>query len=119
MARLTIADLEIERPDEGFEIEIAEGVVFVFQDPKALSVEAVMELENLSPRDQAKALIADGKWDEFVSRPEVDVYLFEAVMKRYAEHFGLGSLGEGIASLRSVSGTARPSKRTSPKRVSR
>lgn len=119
MARLTISDLEIERPEEPLELEMADGTVFELQDPKGVRVDVMVDIENIAPIEQVKAYIADGRWDEFVSHPEVDGYYFEAVVKRYNAHFGMGDQGNGGASSRSASGTARPSKRTSPKRVSR
>jgi len=118
VTRLTVADLEVERPAEGLEIEMDDGTVYVLQDPKGMQLETLIDLENMSQVDQVKALISDGKFAEFAARPEVDGYFFEAVMKKFAAHYGLGTPGEGVASLRSVKGTARPSKRTSPKKAS-
>ncbi len=118
MTRLTVADLEIERPTEGLELEMEDGTVYVLQDPKGIQLEAMIQLESLPPADQVAALIADDKFEEFSKRPEVDGYFFEAVMSKYVGHYGLGTPGEGLASLRSVKGTARPSKRTSPRKRS-
>ena len=98
MARFTVADLEVERPAEGLEIELSDGSVYTLQDPKAMQLQDALNLESLSPTDQVKALISDDKFDEFAAKPEVDIYFFEAVMKKYASHYGLGSLGEGNAS---------------------
>lgn len=100
MARLTIADLEVETPDEGLEIEMADGTVFTLQDPKALSLDVVMTIESLSPMEQTKAIIAGDRWDEFTKQPEVNGYFFEALMAKYMAHFGLGTPGEGLASPR-------------------
>lgn len=119
MARLTIADLEVERPREPLEIELSDGTVFLLQDPKAVSVDLMVNIEALPPLEQVKALIAEGRWDEFAAHPDANGYLFDAVLKTYAKHFGIPSLGEGSASSPSASGTARPSKRTSPKRGTR
>lgn len=115
MTRLTIDDLEIERPAEGLEFEMADGTVYRLQDPKAMRLSDLTNIENLSAVEQVRALISDGKFDEFANRPEVDGYFFEAIMKKYASHYGLGSLGEGVASLHSSNGnrTARRLKQTS------
>ena len=113
MTRLTMADLEIERPGEPLEIVMGDGSVFTLQDPKALSLSTVLGLEEMPPLDQVRALIADDKFHEFAARPDVDGYFFEALVKRYLDHYGLGKLGEGVASLPRFKGTARRSKRTS------
>ena len=118
MTRLTIADLEIERSAEGLEIEMEDGTVYVLQDPQGISVPDLLAFESLPVMVKVKAMLADGKWDEFIAHPEVDGYFFGAICKRYAQHYGVGNPGEGVASLRSVKGTARPSKRTSPKKAS-
>ena len=97
MARFTVTQLEIERP-EGMEIEMADGTVYALQNPKALPVEQLMHFEDLSPLDQSKAIVADGKFNEFSAHPEVDGYFFEAVLAKWIAHFGLGSPGEGVAS---------------------
>ena len=110
MTRLTIADLEIERPAEPFEIEI-DSIVFKFVGPKEMLLSDVVAMEALPPVEQIRALIADDKFDEFSHR--IKANQFEVVMKKYASHYGLGSLGEGSASSRSLNGTARRSKRIS------
>lgn len=98
---MKIANLEVERPKEGLEIEMDDGTIFTLQDPKAMRLTTLVGIESLPRIEQVKALIADGKFEEFAARPEVDGYFFEGVMKAYAKHFGIGSLGEGIASPRS------------------
>jgi hypothetical protein len=117
MTRLTIADLEIERPNEGLSFEMEDGTEYILQDPKAVHISKMVAWETLPPMERVKAMISEGKWDEFIAHEEVDVYLFEALCTRYAKHYGVGAPGEDVASLRSVKSTARPSKRTSPKRV--
>lgn len=112
MTRLTIADLEIERPAEGLELEMNDGTVFALADPKAMHMETAINLESLSIKEQAAALIADGRFNDFASHPEVDGYFMEALLKKYGAHYGLGSLGEGLASPPSLNRTARRSRRT-------
>jgi hypothetical protein len=112
---LTIADLEIERPGDGLELEMDDGTVFRLQDPKALQLDSLINMESLSAKQQVAALIADDKFDEFVKRPEVDGYFMEAIVKKFGSHYGLASLGEGSASPQSSNGNraARRSKPTS------
>jgi hypothetical protein len=118
MTRLTLSDLEIERGDT-LEMEMVDGTVYELQDPKALPVELMVTIEDLAPLDQVKAIIAKGQWDAFVKHPEVDGYYFAAVMDHYAKHFGIDSLGNVGGSSPSLRDTAKPSKRTSPKKGTR
>lgn len=111
--RLTKADLDIERPKELFQYEMDDGTVYDFIDPKGLHLEITMKLENLPKNQQVKVVIADGKFDDFLKHDEVDGYFMEGLMKAYTTHFGLGTLGEGNASLHSLNRTARRSKPTS------
>jgi len=107
MARLKIADLEIERKDDPFEYETEDGSVYTFQDPKAIQAEDLLHFEEMAPVDQVRLTIADAKFDAFLKHPEVDMYCFSAVMDAYAKHYGLGTVGEGRASKRSSRGTAK------------
>lgn len=107
MARLTIADLEIERNEDPFEIELEDGEVFTLRDPKSIPAATLVVLEKLSPRDQLKAAIADDRGGDFLAREEVDGYFLEALMNKYAAFYGLGDLGKGRGSGRSSSGTAK------------
>jgi hypothetical protein len=113
VTRLTIADLEIERPAEGLEIETADGSVYSLQDPGGVRLNVLINLESMPLIEQIKALVAGDKFEEFSAQPEVDGYFFQAVIKKYAAHYGIDSLGEGVASLPSLNGTARQSRRTS------
>lgn len=116
MARLTLADLEIERKD-GFEIEIGD-TVFAFSDPKGIQANDLIALENLNAVQQLHAVLGD-KADEFLSHPAVDGYVLDAVLTRYMRHYGLGSPPEGKGSPRSSNGSASRSRPTSRSRVSR
>lgn len=113
MARLTISDLEIERNGDPFEIELDDGTVFELLDPKAIPAQQLLVFESLPPAGQLKAAIANDRGDELLQRSEVDGYFLEALMLRYAAHFGIGSRPEGRASQRTSNATARPSKQTS------
>ena len=118
MTRLTLSDLEIERGDT-LELEMVDGTIYQLQDPRGVPVELMVSIEDMEPIDQVKTFIADDKWDEFVKHPEVDGYYFEAIMERYAKHFGLGDMGNVSGLSPSARGTAKPSKRTSPKKGTR
>jgi len=113
MARLTISDLEIERNDDPFEIEMNDGEVFALLDPKGVAAEKLIVLEKLPPAEQVKAIVAGDRADELLAYPDVDGYFLEALLQKYAKHFGLGNLGNASASPRSLNGTARQSRPTS------
>lgn len=100
MARLTIADLEIERNSDPLEIEMEDGVVFTFKDPKAINLNELVTLESLAPIDQIKAMMNAGDFEALSSRPEVDGYFFTALIGEYRKHFKLPTPGEASASRR-------------------
>jgi hypothetical protein len=91
MARFTVEDLELEKAHEPFEVELGDGSIYLLQDPKEMALEDLVRLESLSPLNQVKAVIADGKFEEFAGHPEVTGRFFSAVMAKYMKHFGLGS----------------------------
>lgn len=118
MARLTISELEIERNGDPFEVELDDGTVYVFSDPKGIQANSLISLETLPAVDQLRAVLGT-RADQFLASPEVDGYVLEYVLDRYMKHYGLGSPPEGRGSRRSSKATASPSKRTSPRGVSR
>ncbi|HEV3309956.1 MAG TPA: hypothetical protein VG815_05525 [Chloroflexota bacterium] len=97
MARLTIADLEIERNGDPLEIEMEDGTIFTFKDPKAINLNEMVSLEGLAPIDQIKAMMQPGDFDRLSTRPEVDLYFFTALLKKYLEHYRLPTPGEAPA----------------------
>lgn len=99
MAKLTIADLEIERNDEPFSIEMDDGEVFDLRDPKRLPAKVLAVLERLPVSDQLRHIIGE-KSGEFLDRDDVDGYFFEKLMQQYRAHFGLGTAPEANASQR-------------------
>lgn len=101
MTRFTAKQLDVESRHEGLEIEMDDGIVYTLQDPKAIKLDSLVNLESLPPIEQIKVIIADDKFEEFAARPEVDGYFFEAVMKKYVAHYGLDLPGNAPASLRS------------------
>lgn len=118
MARLTISDLEIERNKDAFEIELDDGEVFAFVDPKAVQADDLISLEGKPAAEQLRAVLG-ARAEAFLRHPEVDGYVMEAVLGRYMGHYGLGSPPEGRGSRPSLRGTASTSKRTSQRAVHR
>ena len=100
MARLTVADLEIERNGDPFEIEMSDGTVFAFKDPRSIQFKNLLAFGALSPQDMVRAIMDKGDFEKFAKRPEVDGYFFEALSKRYMEHYKLATPGEARASSR-------------------
>lgn len=112
MAKFTIADLEIERNEDPFEIEMDDGKTFVLKHPQSLPFADIIQLGSMTPLEQVKAVMG-GHFADFTAYPEVDGYFFDALIEKYMAHYGLKNPGEAGASPRSLSGTARRSKQTS------
>lgn len=113
MARLRITDLDREQQHETYEVETADGTVFELVDPQDLPLGALVKLEQSSPMDQLRAIVADGRFDEFAGKPDVTARVFAQILEDWRQTMGLGEPGESPASPRSSNGTARRSKPTS------
>lgn len=98
MARLTVADLEIERNDDPFEVEMDDGAVFVFNDPKAIEWTGLMAFDPKRPAEALRLIMGAEGYAAFAARTDVDGYFLEAVFKKYMEHFKLPQQGEASAS---------------------
>jgi hypothetical protein len=98
MARLKIADLEVARRTDPFEIELSDGTVLVFKDPKSIPAEALLNFDITKPAVVMRAALGAEAFDAFFHSPEVDGYVLEAVLTRYVAHYGLQSSGEAGAS---------------------
>lgn len=119
MAKLTVSDLEIERNDEAFEIDLEDGSKpFTFSDPKGIQADLLIKLEALPVANQLRAVLGP-RADEFLEHPAVDGYVMEAVLARYNKHYGLGTPPEEQGSARLLKDTPSRSKRTSPGKGSR
>ena len=90
---------------------------YEFSDPKGIQAEKLITLETLSPIEKVKAMLGQDA-DAFLSEPTVDGYVLDAVLTKYMKHYGMGTVPEELASLRSLNGTARPSKRTAQRKGS-
>jgi hypothetical protein len=97
MARLKITDLEIERRDDPFEVEMADGTVFTFKDPKAIQFSGLLLFDPRFPARSLRAILGDDEFDAFAARDDVDGYFLEAVFARYAAHYGILPAGEATA----------------------
>lgn len=102
--RLTVADLEIERNGKPLEIELDNGEIFTFIDPKRLGLNSALTIGSLTPTEQVKLVLKSGDYDRLMelskTDEEIDLYFFEALMKKYLEHFKVLPQGEAQASSR-------------------
>ena len=97
MARININDLEIERNSDPFEIEV-DDTVYVFNDPKSLSLDRLMTLINAtSAEDQLSAMMKDGDFQKLKANPKVDGYAFTEIIKQYRLHYKIVTPGEAPA----------------------
>lgn len=98
MSRLKIADLEIERNTDPFEVELTDGTVLVFKDPKSISAEDLLAFDITKPVQVLRAALGGEACDAFLRSPEVDGYVLEATFKQYMAHYSLPLPGEASAS---------------------
>jgi hypothetical protein len=92
-----ISSIEREKRPEPFEVELSDGSLVTFTDPKRLHFTVLTGLDEMSPNKQIETLTGSG-WDKFSTDPEMDGEALEAVMTAYREHYGLGSQGEAGSS---------------------
>lgn len=104
--RRKFTDLDIERNEDTYELEMGDGTVFVFADPKSIHAATLVNFEKIQPADQFRAILGD-RADEFFQRAETDGYALEAILADYMSHYGVGTPGEELASSSSSNGTAR------------
>lgn len=92
-----LSAIEREKRPEAFEVELTDGSIVSFIDPKRLHFTVLTELDSMSPNKQIETLTGSG-WDKFRADPEMDGEALEAVMTAYREHYGLGESGEAPSS---------------------
>lgn len=94
MARFTAAQLEqrrnVNRP-EPFEYESNDGRAVTFKDPKSLHYTVLRTIGQGDTDATLKALLGEEQYETFMSFPEVDGYLMEALLLAYNEHHGFGT----------------------------
>jgi hypothetical protein len=97
MARLSITDLEIERKDDPFEIEMSDGTVFTFKDPKAIPFAGLLLFDPKNLMLSMRVILGDDDFDNFAKNPEVDGYFLTAIFEKYMKHYDLLPPGEDNA----------------------
>lgn len=117
MANFTIDDLEIERVEDLFSYTTKSGRVYTFADPRSLDGRTVLASQQglLTAEDTLLAVLGGDEFDDFMDEDEVDGYLLDPLLTKWAQHYGM-DLGPGKArrsSSRST-GSGKSSKRTSP-----
>lgn len=113
--KLDIAQLEAEAQAdaddrEPFEIETRDGVTIQLPHSDELTLEQVEQFDETKPLEALRILVGDDAYQEFRTVP---LPVLNRIIGEWLPWSGLGTVGEGDASPRSLTGSARPSKRTS------
>lgn len=99
MATASLAKIERESRPEAFSLELTDGTEVVFSDPKRMHFTVLTGIDDLSPTDQVKALVADSdEYKALAADPEMDGEALEWVMGLWRDHYGLGDQGEASSS---------------------
>ncbi|ABS03198.1 hypothetical protein [Kineococcus radiotolerans] len=107
MPDFTIDDFEIERPDDEFAYTAKSGRRYVFADPKALKGRDLLRLNFQDPEETLLILLGDD-YDEFMDEDEVDGYLIDPLMERWAKQYKLPvDMGKGRGSRRPSAGSGK------------
>lgn len=115
--RLTLEQLEAERGEvEPFEVDLGDEVI-TLQHPKDLPFESLINFDGAQPDQVLRVLMGADTFEALADNPRVTLGVLESILTGYYAHYGLGGPGEGDASLRSVRSSAKPSRRTSPRRA--
>lgn len=102
MAAFKLSAIEREKRPEPFELELSDGSVVTFADPKKMHFTVLTEMDSLPPQEQVKALVGSG-WDKFKADPEMDGEALEWVMGLWRDHYGMD--GDNPGESRSSSGS--------------
>lgn len=122
--RRTLASYEQEQGEDldPFEVEIADGDVVTLRHPQDVPFQDVVNFSTDNPGAVLEVLMGKGAFDRLTGashpdgRRRVTLRVLGDVLADYMEHYGLPTSPEAVASLRSSTGSARRSKRTSGSR---
>jgi hypothetical protein len=115
--RVTLDELEAERGEvEPFELDLGDQVI-TLPHPRDMPFDSLINFNAEAPAAVLRTLMGDKNFDVFAGNRRVTLGVLESILQRYYAHYGLGTPGEEPASLRSVSGSAGPSKRTSRRKA--
>jgi hypothetical protein len=95
--KLSLSKIEREKRPEAFEVELTDGTVVEFADPKRMHFSVLVELDNLPMLEQLAALTGDG-FEALKADPNLDAEALETVMTAWRDHYGVGDQGEARSS---------------------
>jgi len=83
--------------NDHFQIEMEDGVVFTFKDPKAINLNELVTLESLAPIDQIKAMMGEGEFAALLAHPQMTGDLVISLLRRYTDWLksALGNIAPG------------------------
>lgn len=124
--RKTLEQYEAERGDDGdpFELELSDGEWVTLRHPEDMPFDDLLRFDSARPAEVLRVLMGEDAFTRLVSavRPDgskrVTLGVLGGILTDYMQHYGMGTPGEAVASPPSSIGSARRSKRTSPKRAS-
>jgi hypothetical protein len=117
MANFTIDDLEIERVEDHFTYTAKSGRVYEFTDPRSLDGRTALAFQQgrLTAEDALVAILGGDEFDDFMDEDEVDGYLLDPLLTKWAQHYGMNlEPGKAPRSSSRSTGSRKNSKRTSP-----
>ena len=86
MARIKLKDLvDSAPPVEPFEVELSDGSIVIFPDPKSLPLASLLELGSAEPKDQVRILLGDAG-EALLADPQVTASVFDSMMGEYLAH---------------------------------
>lgn len=119
MATFKTSQVERERPEDPFVVECDSGEEYVILHPKEVPGRDLVRIDTANPTATLLVVLGDRAQD-FLDEPEIDGYALEQIFQEWLNHYGLpGGQGEGRASRRSSTGSAKRSRRTSRSAASR
>lgn len=95
--KLSLSKIEREKRPEKFEVELTDGTIVTFVDPKRMHFSTLVELDALSQIDQIAALTGDG-FAAMKQDPNLDAEALETIMDAWRTHYGVGDQGESNSS---------------------
>lgn len=97
MAAFKLSSIEREKRPEPFEVELSDGALVTFADPKRLHFTVLTAIDDMPPVKQIETLTGSG-WDKFKAEPGIDGEALESIMGAWRDHYGLGDQGEADSS---------------------
>ena len=97
--RFRFAD-HLEKKSAGpgpFEVELSDGTVVTFLDPKSIHYSQIALLDSQNVDDKMRVLLGED-YSNFADHEDATLGFIEAVFEAWAEHYSLAAPGESAAS---------------------